>query len=255
MKSLNLVIGLLICTFLLNPVIGMFRAFATSDPIANVSVLPLNLVVSVGQEFTVDVNMTDVQNLAGYECALWYDRNIVNATSAVRPAGHFMEPIDPSNLFVSRWVILNDFNETHGLVWLVLVLFHPELARNGSGVLARITFEGLNAGYTSIVLWHYGGPGRSNYSLPLKLATFEGNPIPHTATDGSVRVILPNSSIGDVNFDGKCDLFDIVMIASFFGANPNSTNWNPIVDINEDKVVDVFDLVSVLLYFDSSSPT
>ncbi len=231
----------------------MFRACAASDPITNVSVLPRNLVVSVGQEFEVDLNITNVQNLFAYEVGLWYDRNIVNATSLTRPTDHFLEPIDPSNLFVSRWVIFSDFNETHGFVWLVLSLLSPEPAKNGSGALARITFEGLNAGYTSIVLHHYGGP--HGYDLPLKLAALDNSAIPHTATDGSVRVIFHNSSIGDVDFDGKCDLFDIVMIASFFGASINSKNWNPVVDVNEDKIVDVFDLVSVLLYFDSSSRT
>jgi len=151
-----------------------------------VSINPPEVTIEVGQQFTVDLNITDVTNLYGYEIMIWYLNSIVNATKAVRPPGHFMEPSDPANQFVAKWEIKNNFNATHGRIWLGFTLLAPEPAKSGSGILARITFVGLSEGSTPIILNNY--PGAQG---PVKLADNTGAPIPHTAQDGLVTVKLP----------------------------------------------------------------
>jgi hypothetical protein len=47
--------------------------------------------------------------------------------------------------------------------------------------------------------------------------------------------------IGDVNGDGKVDIYDAVLLASSFGSTPSSPRWNPGADLNGNGVVDIYD--------------
>src|SRR4030042_3862233 len=163
--------------------------------ITNVAILPATITIpSVGAEESADLNITDVTNLYAYEIMIWFDKFVVNATNVTRPAGHFMEPqIDPGNQFVLAWQINNNFNATHGRIYLGFTLLNPEVARNGSGILARIFFKGLTINSTTIVLNDY--PGELG---PVKLGGREGlevTKIAHTATGGSINVV-PEFPVG-----------------------------------------------------------
>ena len=153
-----------------------------------VSVLPALVdIAAVDSNQTVDINITDVTNLFGYEMKIWYLKTIVNVTTggAVRPMGeHFLEPIvDPANYFQAKWQYNYNFNDTHGMLWLAFSLLAPETARNGSGILVRITFKGIAVGPTPVVI---SFPG---YAYPAKLADNVAVPIPCTATDATINVI------------------------------------------------------------------
>jgi hypothetical protein len=153
-----------------------------------VSVLPASVdIAAVDSTQTVDINVTDVPGLFGYEMKIWYLKTIVNVTvgGVVRPAGHFLEPIDPSNLFQAKWQYNYNYNDTHGMLWLSIALLAPETARSGSGILVRITFKGIAVGSTSVVI-NYPG-----FAYPAKLSTALSPPtaIPCTATDATINVI------------------------------------------------------------------
>jgi len=155
-----------------------------------VSILPTEVTIDEpGQTVTVDLNITEVTNLYAYEIKIWFKNDIVNATEVVRPEGHFLEPSDPTKEFVVKWEINNTFNGTHGRIWLSYTLLAPETARTGSGILAKITFEGLEIGTTPVILNNY--PGSQG---PVKLADNTASPIPHTVQDGTINVI-PEFSI------------------------------------------------------------
>ena len=65
-------------------------------------------------------------------------------------------------------------------------------------------------------------------------------------TDGNVRV----TNKGDIAPEfGIVDIFDIVTVASAFGAVPGDPNWNPVADMNNDLIVDIFDIVVVASNF------
>ena len=55
---------------------------------------PLVECVPKDETFTVKVNITDVENMYAYEFKLLYDDTVLEGVSAVRPPGHFMEPLD-----------------------------------------------------------------------------------------------------------------------------------------------------------------
>jgi hypothetical protein len=143
------------------------------------SLKPSEITVDPDQEFTIDINITNVVNMYAYELKIYYKNSILNATSAVRPPGHFMEPTDPANQFIPKWEIKNNYNATHGRIWLGFTLLAPEAPKSGSGILARITFQAIGSGTTPLNL------------KDTKLADSSGNPIPHTAQDGLVTVKLP----------------------------------------------------------------
>ena len=46
---------------------------------------------------------------------------------------------------------------------------------------------------------------------------------------------------GDINGDGKVDIFDVIALAQSYGTALNNPNWNPNADLNADGIVDVFD--------------
>lgn len=152
-----------------------------------VSILPSSLTIDqVGQTATVDLNITDVTNLYAYEIKIWYLNSIVKVTQVVRPPGHFLEPIggeNETNKFVAKWEIKNDYNTTHGRIWIAYTLLAPQPAKSGSGILVKITFEGLSVGQTPIILNNYPG-----VQGPVKLADNTASPIPHQAQDGSITV-------------------------------------------------------------------
>jgi len=156
--------------------------------LANVSVLPRPVYSNPGQQVTVDVNISDIANLFAYDTSVWYQNYFVNATAVIRPVGHFLEPSNPANELVLKWEIKNDYNATHGRIWLSYTLLAPEAGRSGSGILARITFLIKTGGSSHIVLNDY--PGRDG---PVKLAGADTLPIPHTATDG---MLITGPSLG-----------------------------------------------------------
>ena len=52
-------------------------------------------------------------------------------------------------------------------------------------------------------------------------------------------------AVGDVNLDGKVNIFDLVLVAKNFA----KTAFDPIADVNGDNLVNIFDLVFVVKHF------
>lgn len=130
-----------------------------------------------GENAIVEVYIANVANLYAYEFKIFYLNSIVNATEVVRPPGHFMEPSDPTSQFVPKWEIKNNFNETHGRIWLGFTLLMPEAPRSGSGILTRITFKGIAVGSTTL------------YLKDTKLADSAAASVPHIAENGEIIVV------------------------------------------------------------------
>ncbi len=152
-----------------------------------VSVLPATVdIAEVGQTQSVDINISGVTNMYGYEIKIWYDSSIVNTTvgTVVRPTGHFLEPVDPTKEFVPSWAVNNAFNATHGRIYVAYTMLSPEVARSGSGILLRITFTGVGVGSTPVVLANY--PGSAG---PVKVSDNTATPITHTVENGTINVI------------------------------------------------------------------
>lgn len=54
---------------------------------------------------------------------------------------------------------------------------------------------------------------------------------------------------GDLNFDGKVDIIDIVTAAKAFGSSPGHSRWNSAADMNKDNTVNIQDMVLIARNF------
>jgi len=165
--------------------IGMAAIFPVKAVTAQLYIDPAATVFgtdtkTIGDTFTVDVNILDVTSLFAYEFRLKFEYAKLQLMSAVRPAGHFLEPVDPLGQFVPVWKI----NETQDATWQIahfgFTLLAPEVARSGSGYLVTLTFKIL------VEPGIFSGPIISLFDLyDTKLADDAANAILHNAVDGT----------------------------------------------------------------------
>ncbi len=131
----------------------------------------IDTAMTPGKSFNVTLEIANVSNMYAYELKIYYKNSILNATKAIRPPGHFMEPSDPTLQFIPKWEIKNNYNATHGRLWLSFTLLSPEKPKSGSGILAIITFKVIGVESTPICL------------KDTKLADSAGSPITHATQD------------------------------------------------------------------------
>lgn len=180
MKKAIIGITLIVLTFSL---FGMTRAIShTKSPV--LSVCPNENTVCKDELFSVNVTITNVTDLVGYDFELFYNATVLTCVGGGLPRGHFLEPATdhPLNLIIVRLGYDNTINLTHGYVWVVICLGPGEPSRNGSGTLATIYFKATAEG--SSILHLYDS----------MLANTSAQEIPSVVVDGSVTV-LPSSGI------------------------------------------------------------
>ena len=132
--------------------------------------------------FQVKVNISDVTGLYGWEFKLYFDNSLLRYVD-YDLTGCFLEEVG-STFQVDK--CNNDYNETHGVVWLADTLMGPGLSANGSGTLVIITFEALDVGTVELVF---------EDQLPemegknVKLGDASANKIPNIAIDKTINVV------------------------------------------------------------------
>lgn len=76
---------------------------------------------------------------------------------------------------------------------------------------------------------------------------YEG-PLDKLTGDMAITEISPVMT-GDLNADGKVDIYDVITVTIAFGSKLGDPNWNLIADANNDDIVDIFDVVLVATNF------
>jgi hypothetical protein len=107
---------------------------------------------------------------------------------------------------------------------------YPKLP-SATGPICNITASGFKGNVTVGI--HYDPNLVSNLSK-LVMAQFD---------------FLP----GDVNYDGKVSLADLVALAHAYGSKPGDTNWNPNADIDSNGIVGLSDLVILAQHYGLSA--
>jgi hypothetical protein len=150
----------------------------------------------VPQTFTINVNISQVNDLAGWDFKLYYPDSILNATNIVE--GPFLQTAGGTTF--QKVGFTDHYNATHGRIWAACTLFGQGAGASGSGTLATITFKAINGGDA---LLHLAETDLIDSQMPI-------NHIPHTTHDGIVRVevgikdmavtgILPSKTVvGDI---------------------------------------------------------
>lgn len=160
----------LLCLSLLT--ISLHRVSA--QPSTVLAVDPQTSNVNIGDTFNVNITISDVTDLTGWQLYLYYQNTVLNCSSLA--AGPFLQgaPLGTSQVFK----INNTYSSTYGRISAAYVILGQGWSANGSGVILTVTFNAVGGSSTNLTL---NGTKLSDEELPPE-------PIPHTDSSGLVNV-------------------------------------------------------------------
>ncbi|MEM3785459.1 MAG: CARDB domain-containing protein [Candidatus Bathyarchaeia archaeon] len=160
----------------------------SATPTTTLSIEPQVITgLEIGDEFTLNITITDVIDLYAWQLAIYYKSAILNATGYTE--GPFLKKDGAPTFF---WIVefTDDYNETHGKIFLTATRTAPaETGVNGSGTLATVSFKTKAYGNTLLYL---------NETKLTDSAQPFGNPISHEIVHGRVHVGLIDIAIINV---------------------------------------------------------
>jgi hypothetical protein len=160
---------------------------SSATPATTISIQPkVQTGLEIDVEFTINVTITDVTDLYGWQFAIYYKSSILNATGYNE--GPFLKK-DGSSTFFTIVEFTDNYNATHGKVYLAASRVGAEAGVNGSGTLARVSFKTKAYGNTLLDL---------NETKLMDSTEPFGNPISHEVVDGRVHVGLIDAAIINV---------------------------------------------------------
>jgi|GEM_PF-2283538 parallel beta-helix repeat protein len=129
-----------------------------------------------GYQFTANVSIYRAVNLYAYDFIMYYNSTILNGTKIKE--GTFLNTIGATFFNI---VDFNDnYNNTHGRIWISCTLLGPQTGVNGSGTLVTITFKtNLSSGLSTLDL------------AKITLSDSSANIISHYPIDGTVYLGTP----------------------------------------------------------------
>jgi hypothetical protein len=145
---------------LISMILSLILSLGKASAIKTLYVDPSS--VTSTDEFTIDIEVSDVTNLYGYEFKLGYDTSILDATEVM--IGSFLnEPTYP---------VVQEINDADGYVSVGVLSLNPADPKSGSGTLANITFQVTGSDSCALDLYDS------------VLGDYDVNPIDHTVNDG-----------------------------------------------------------------------
>jgi hypothetical protein len=174
---------------------------------AAVSVQPyIAKVWGTGETFMINITVTDIVNLYGWEIKLYFESSFLNCTSVSE--GLFLKTVGSTYFNFS---IENNYNSTYGRVKAFDTLLRENPGVNGTGVLLTATFKAKKLGITFLDL------------KETVLADINGNTMPHAEVDGAVEVaeavhdvaVKSVSVSSNIVFDGQ--IVEIYVTAANLG--------------------------------------
>ncbi|HEY4674784.1 MAG TPA: cohesin domain-containing protein [Candidatus Bathyarchaeia archaeon] len=172
---------IIIATTLLFIFVLMSIPAAFAQPTPSVEVDPAISTINIGDELNVTITINDLPSpgIYSYQLKLYFNTTLLNVTNAGMPTGHFLSPSNPSKIFIVDNGVVDT---TQGYVSFAATMLNPELPKNGSGVLCKITFQGVAQGVSYLNLTR----------TALKLVDPTAKELPKSSyivTDGQVTVI------------------------------------------------------------------
>ena len=198
----------------------------TSDATVSISATEVQS-PTIGELLTFPLNITDGENVAGYQATVEFDTTALRYVSSENgdylPHGAFFVPpvVEENKVTLAASSLASE--------------------SNGDGTLATLTFELVAAKTSTLKL------------SEVSLVDSDGvRSYPNIEENTQIEIIEAPYAPEDVNEDGVVNVLDLVAVASNFG----QTGEN-IADVNEDGVVDIVDLVLVAgaLGSDAAAPS
>jgi hypothetical protein len=149
---------------------GGVQPATTGNP--SIAVDPGQVTVFNGEVFAVNVTVTNVTDLQGWEFQLYWNSTVLNCTNAavVTPT------IWQGNTQDDGPGLEANYNSTNGSFWWAEAGNYPDSSFNGSMTIATLTFQALQPGTTSLTL------------ADTILGDSTGEPMACTVSSGSVTV-------------------------------------------------------------------
>jgi hypothetical protein len=160
--------------------------FARSQGSSNtaVSIVPQLSSPRVGETFTVNITISNVQNLYGLDVTLNWNTSVLHVVQTQSFLGIESNPIGVLHNPIS--IVEDSASQEAGEYHLVATSLNPAAPSNGNGNIATLTFNVTNPGQTELTL---------NSELANHPATDEvATPIDHTDVSGLVETVTPSSS-------------------------------------------------------------
>ena len=193
-KKTSIIVLLFVASLLGVLVVPMVKAQTSTT---TVTVTPQSSTPVVGQTFTINIQLSNVQNLYALDVTLDYNSvvlQLVNSkvdlgTSSIPGGVLYGSPVtDDENNIASGAVYYNTSLSTASEYHLFATSVNPAGAFSGSGTIATLTFKVTNA-------------GDSNLTLASTLANYApdgtSEPIAHTDVSGTVDATLSSSASSD----------------------------------------------------------
>ena len=209
-----------------------FRTLFEAPPACVARILPPRQLMNLEEEFSVQVVVDAVEDLAGFQFDLqWTNPDVLHLVTATEFRNIFGE----SGLGQS-----GEINREIGLFKDVVAAKRGPGGVSGSGILLAVLFSAKNPGFSDIQLDN------------LQLVNSKGEPIPCNVLTSRIVVENPPRP-WDVNHDGIVNVFDLTAVARYFGQEA-PIDLEPYPDINGDGVVDIHDITLVGAHFGESYP-
>ncbi|RKU36051.1 hypothetical protein C6496_14260 [Candidatus Poribacteria bacterium] len=179
-------------------------------------------VIHVGDTFTLDLNVENIHDLAGWQFDIAFDAAVVEAIEVSE--GDFLNPEGSATFFQK-----GSIDNATGKITKLSSARLSETGVSGRGTLLSVTFTAKTAGQTQLSLENF------------QLASITGESIPAGLPE-IVITIEGQLTTGDVNRDGQVSILDMVLVARQLGETvpPHSA-----VDVNGDGVISILDLILV----------
>lgn len=142
---------------------------------------PKKKIAVMGEMFTVDIYVEDVQDLRSIDVRMSYDPDLVEPLDGdPNIEGVNLEPLN--SFFLSDFSLRNGYNLIDGAgetvpVWYAAL--QQGSGSNGSGAIARLYFKPLKIGEMEMEM------------LQTKMAAFRGAPIAHSNQNCQVAIVDP----------------------------------------------------------------
>ena len=186
--------------------------------------------ISPGEEFTVDLTVENITDLAGWESDIRFDPAALGVIQVQE--GEFLKQQETRLTFWQPGVIDNAIGEVTDVKTALL----GAGGVTGIGTVLTIIFKAKQVGESIVEL------------QDLRAGDSAGQPIPYETI--GVTITVTAFQPWDINQDRLIDIFDLILVAQSFNMEEPS---NPRADVNKDGLIDIFDLVLVARHFGEST--
>ena len=187
-------------------------------------------VIHASDTFTLDFNVENIHNLAGWQFDIIFDPTMLEAVEVSE--GNFLSPEGGATFFQEGRI-----DNTTGKITKFSSARLSKEGVSGRGALLSVTFTAKTTGQTQLSLENF------------QLAAITGESIPARLSE-VVITIEGQLAIGDVNRDGQVSILDIVLVARRLG---ETVPTNSAADVNGDGVINILDLVLVAAHLGEST--